>query len=513
MSVVDAFDLASLEAFTSDLVAVGFEPTPGTERRRWSGPINSAFEGLTDAKTMAVYIRDGWPFVFPVLFIDGLHSNHVTSWGYVCLWDEGDGSGEWQTVEGFLARMQLWCDKAKTGWDSRGLARDARLNFTDKDPTVATFDLAELFLGGAGGWTDLHAHVDHEFRIRLRPGRRTDSKQLVGLGFDCGEMEVPPRDFAETLQVLNRNQRKGLQRELDRRGPGDRLHPSGGIDFIVVVWTRDSARYVSPLLVTGEGKYLLKALMPGPDDHDSLLTRAGPDAKMLQSKRVVQFGVGALGGYVALGLASSGVGFLRLVDVDQILPGNVVRHVAGHRFTGAPKTSAVSALIADHAPWATVEEVTESPNKPSRIAELLDGIDLVIDATGEEAATQMLATAAAAIGLPIITGALYRGGAVAKVQRQGGAGGDTPILNRTGAAGFLTIPPGPDEEDLVEPAVGCSSPINNAPPGSVTACSALMLQYAVDVLTGRFMMNDEVVDVYRPLAGEPPFDLHGRVRR
>ena len=45
---------------------------------------------------------------------------------------------------------------------------------------------------------------------------------------------------------------------------------------------------------------------------------------------------------------------------------------------------------------------------------------------------------------------------------------------------------------------------------SVLGCAALIVQVAIDALTGRFEFNDEVTDVYRPI-GAPPFDRVGRV--
>ena len=64
--------------------------------------------------------------------------------------------------------------------------------------------------------------------------------------------------------------------------------------------------------------------------------------------------------------------------------------------------------------------------------------------------------------------------------------------------------------EFATPALGCSAPVNNAPPASVMGCAALIAQVAIDVLTCRFEFDDEVTDVYRPLA-QAPFDRVGRV--
>ena len=71
-SPIETYDQASLESFTSELVAAGFEPDPGTELRSWTGPAHPALAPLADAQQMRLVIRDGWPVVFPVLFAEGL---------------------------------------------------------------------------------------------------------------------------------------------------------------------------------------------------------------------------------------------------------------------------------------------------------------------------------------------------------------------------------------------------------------------------------------------------------
>lgn len=511
MTEVDTFDLASLEAFTSDLVGAGFEPEPGTARRIWRGPIHRSFAGLTEATSMRVYLRDGWPFVSPVLFVDGLSTNHLTEWGFVCLWHTGDGSGAWITVDGFFSRIDEWCMEATSGWNAQGLAQDAWLNFTNKHPTVATFDLDRLEIGEAGGWGSCHARVTFPWHIELEPGAKRVADDLEGIWFQVGQRELPPRNLAETRQLLNRPQRRGLDRELGKRRSEKALLPSGGVDLVLFCWNRGDIRYLLVLGIEGAGDDMTgKALQHGPNDELSLLLRAGPDAVQLREKSAAVFGLGALGGYTSLVLAECGLGRLRLVDSDEILPGNVVRHVIGHQGVGIPKAAAMEIQIKDHAPWTEVDAVLERPNSRARLAGLVADVDIIVDTTGSEAATQALAATALAAGKPLVSGALYRGGAVARVQRQG-TGRDVPLAERSGSSSHRMIPPGDDEVEMVEPAVGCSAPINNAPPTSVLACAALTAQAVVDALMGRCALSDETTAVYKVLPGEPPFDALGRV--
>lgn len=508
---VETFDLASLEGFTTELVAAGFEPEHGTARHSWTGPIHPSFRQFTEATAMRIWIRDGWPYVFPVLFVDGVHANHLTEGGYVCLWDEGDGSQEWITSDSLFHRIEQWCHNAEHGWDAMGLARDAYLNFTEKDPAVATFDLDALGLGTPGSWGTFHGEVRHRMHVQLKAGPRIASDQLEGRWLRLGAIDVPPRNKDELLDLLNRQQARSLTRDLEKRRSTGLLVPSGSVDLVFLCWDRGGDRHLLVFGAEGMGDNVtIKALLPGPVDPQSLVLRAGPDAPELQSRTVALFGAGALGGHAALTLAESGIGRLVLVDGDQILPGNVVRHVAGHHAVGMLKVDAVAAMIADHAPWTEIERVAENPNTPSRLKELFVGANLVVDTTGTEAATQSLVASATSMNTPLVSGALYRGGAIARVQRQASSS-DVNINARTPAQGYRLIPPGAEEEEMVEPAVGCSAAINNAPPSSVISCAALIAQVTVDALTGALEHRDEIIDVYRALFGEPPFDRTGRL--
>ena len=250
-------------------------------------------------------------------------------------------------------------------------------------------------------------------------------------------------------------------------------------------------------------------MQPGPTDEQSLILRAGPDAPVLRTMTVTLFGAGALGGHVAVALAESGLGYLNVVDGDVLLPGNVVRHVAGHDQVGRAKVQAVHRVISGHAPWTEVAEFPESPMTPGQMREWISNADVVIDATGNDAFAPALAMVAKEDEVPLVSGALYRGGNVARVQRQILAS-DTPVHQRKEGMQYTVIPQGDVREEFAAPALGCSAPVNNAPPSSVLACASLIVQVTLDALTGRFEFNDEVTDVYRSIA-EAPFDKIGRL--
>ena len=164
----ESFDIASLEGFRADLVASGFEPVPDTERRMWRGPIHPAFDGLTDAPSMEIVFDPGWPYRPPRVFVQGLDTNHSTLDGFVCLWRDGELSGEWETVDGLFSRIEDWCKRANNGWQDDDLPFDAYLNFKNKLPVMATFDFDSLHTT-IGSWGDMIGVVANPNLLSLQP--------------------------------------------------------------------------------------------------------------------------------------------------------------------------------------------------------------------------------------------------------------------------------------------------------------------------------------------------------
>ena len=505
------FHLESLGEFTSELASAGFRQDTDSDPSRWTGKIHPAFEPLTDAKTMDILIRPGWPFRPPDLIVEGLNTNHSMRSGLVCMWREGDPSLEWMTLDGLNARIGKWCDSAMNGWESDLLDQDAWLNFWPKDVLVALFDLGNLVIHERG-WGEFRGVVNPDpFRLEIEPGHPLAGSQLKGLWFHAGELTAPPpRQLSEVPAHLSRSQRRGLQRALMERREPDPLVFSGGVDLILFCWDRRGRTDLLVMVCKGvDDKVEAIAVQPGPKDDHSLILRAGPDADTLRTRKVTLFGAGALGGHTATLLAESGLGYLKLVDPDVLLPGNVVRHVAGHGQVGASKVKAVRAVISDHAPWTEVTCFQEGPGTPGAIRERIGDADIVIDATGDEALLGSLAMVAKEMDKPLVSGALYRGGFIGRVQRQA-LPDDTPIHLRADSPRYPVIPAGIESEDFATANLGCSAPVNNAPPSAVSACSSVIAQAAIDVLTGRYKFADEVIDVYQPIA-DPPFDHVGRV--
>jgi molybdopterin/thiamine biosynthesis adenylyltransferase len=505
---VDALDEASLDRFRIDLVKAGFEPvTPGSQRR-WRGPVAEPLKRLTASDSMEVVIQDGWPFRAPRLLIPSrdIVSDHVNALGEICLWRADDASGQWMTLEGFMTRIDEWCAQQAGGFRAEDAMLDAHLYFTGANIGLATLDIASLRIDerDPAGATDsiFGQWKDKKTVLALTVKRPAKGETIDGRWYyHARPLPAPPSDLDAFRAVLTPGQQHNFDRRAKSVRTSGRPHVSvllwgteHGINGLVLHLTRDSA-----------GNAQGESLELAPSDTQTLMLRCGPDVDLLATKHVTVFGVGSVGSHVALVLAEAGLGKLRLVDGDKLRPGNTVRHAAVFGI-GDNKARATSTRIRISAPWTETTTIQENPWAPTRISDLVQDTDLVIDATGLARFTGLIARIAEQHGKPLISAALYRGGAVARVRRQV-PGLDVAIHERADEARYPTIPPG-DEPLALEP--GCDAPVNNASPIAVTSIAVLTAEIAIDTLGDPRRYADDTLEVYRPL-DTPPFDRLGRV--
>lgn len=497
---IGTLDRASLEQFRTDLIEAGFEPERGNPRV-WVGPIAESLRELTTATTMRIFFVDGWPFRNPKLHVDGLDEWHLSASGEVCLWAPGAASGEWLTLKGFMRRIDEWVERARHGFRPEDFALDAHLSFGEVcSGAIATVDLKSLGLDGKRGQIGIISATwkSNDAVLEITSGR---AGTIEGRWYYVSDVRVPARTLGAVREMLASNQRNNFDRRFRA------IANQGRPQLFLLAWDRELGREALVLLVEKRGDDVVaEAIEVAPTDVEILKLRAGPDVVALASKRTVVFGLGAVGSNLALRLAEVGVGTLVLVDGARLRPGDIVRHAAGSWAVGDTKISAVRFLVQVRAPWSNVIPVEESPWDPDRIRSLLEGADLVIDATGFSSFAKLLSVVCSEHSLPLLSAALYRGGGIARVRRQANPS-DTPISARAGGGRYPVIPPG--EEPLAfEP--GCSAPVNNASPIAVAALASLAAEIAVDSLTGRNLFGDEIIEVHRPLA-DAPFDNVGRL--
>ena len=130
--------------------------------------------------------------------------------------------------------------------------------------------------------------------------------------------------------------------------------------------------------------------------------------QLLQTAVVLIVGLGGLGCPAALYLAAAGVGTLILADGDEVELSNLQRQVAhSDADIGSNKASSVAATIADLNPEVNVQVQPRYLDAGS-MAELLAGVDLVVDASDNYPTRFDLNRACIAAGIPLVSAAAVR---------------------------------------------------------------------------------------------------------
>ncbi len=122
----------------------------------------------------------------------------------------------------------------------------------------------------------------------------------------------------------------------------------------------------------------------------------------LRAARVAVIGIGGVGSWAAEALARSGVGRLRLVDLDHVAESNINRQVHALEDTlGMAKVDAMAARIRSIDPAAEVEAV-DAFLEPETAEQLVAGCDFVIDAADQMRAKLALVLACRHAGIALL---------------------------------------------------------------------------------------------------------------
>lgn len=497
---VDTIHPGELETFTTELIGAGFLPQRG-DRHSWTGPIHPAFAGMTAATEMVLNIRDGWPYRHPYLFVEGLVGRrHVNAGGDVCLWDEGEEAyEEWLSLPAIQTRIADWCADQQAG--SPDLALDAHLYFIPASSTrLVIFDLEFLVHEGVVQSHD-GAHADLRATLAGDVFRMGTTGDIAVAWYRRTAVGAPPANRSAFRQTLTAGQRLHFDRFLARLR---RNKPS----LAILLW--DEATATNALALQFEkvasGGDTVVAIQVARTDPSVMRLRAGPDAPDLVGKRVTIFGLGAIGSEMAITLARCGVEHLTLVDFDLLRPGNLTRHAASGAYVGLPKVEAMRRSIEDALLPGKVEAIQAMLWEPRLLEVLVRASNLTIDATGNPSFADLISRIAESQGRPMLSAALYRAGAIAKVCVQGGT--TYPIWRRGPSSGFPTVPTGAGTRTGPQQETGCGAPVNNAPPWSSLAAAALACRMSLDVLTARLADDIDVIEVYQPIE-EAPFETRG----
>jgi molybdopterin/thiamine biosynthesis adenylyltransferase len=165
--------------------------------------------------------------------------------------------------------------------------------------------------------------------------------------------------------------------------------------------------------------YLVRAGRAGPRD----LVRRIPELSPIGTKTVALVGLGCVGAPSAIHLAKCQIGALRILDQDIVEPGTVVRWPLGLGVAGRHKVDVVHQFIAEHYPYTAVQpfkcrlgEIGEA-SEAEILHHLLDGVDLLYDASAELGVNHLLSDLARQCQIPYIGVSATAGGWGGRVVR------------------------------------------------------------------------------------------------
>lgn len=181
--------------------------------------------------------------------------------------------------------------------------------------------------------------------------------------------------------------------------------------------------------------------------HLVLKGMGGGGQQALKRARVLVVGAGGLGSPVIAYLAGAGIGTLGIVDHDTVAPSNLHRQVI-HSAIGDGKAESAGRFahrLNPHVAVAIHAERLDAGN----VATMLVGYDLVLDGTDTLATRRLVAAGCAALGLPLVSGAVSMFDGQVTVFAPGGPAfgalypdeaddADLPSCEATGILGPLT---------------------------------------------------------------------------
>jgi proteasome lid subunit RPN8/RPN11 len=517
----EAAEPERLRGFIGEIQAAGFERIGPVS---WEGPTRRSLidDGHTDSERMTIIIRPSWPYLSPLLRVPGISAWHADQ-EQLCIWQAEDSSQRWATLNGIYERIDEWSQQARDGFATTENARNPEIYWQEEcDRVVGLVDIDNLIRSNAddGDHDEFHfaealsadgrpspvAVFDLDrgpFRLSSRlPMGVPNHRVIRGRWLYRASVPHPPRSVDELQSFLTDAQRERLDRDL-------RTRP---IVMYGLAWRNNAGLVATMILsITEENGTRSNGLVVlRPKGQDALLLRAGTDAAVLQDRSVALLGVGAIGSHVAEQLTRAGIGKLILIDYDLLWPANLIRHAAP---PGTPAGAAKTAALRDHLTqysWVEIEVVDAVVWTPSLLRGVLVSADLTVDATGHAGLAELTARIAKDANRPLVSAALFRGGAIARVRRQA-MEDDTPFVQRPHLDQYPEITPLDEEVEYVGTETGCLALVHNAPPVAVAHAAALAAEVAIDHLTGRHECDDELLEVIR--RGDSPFDRLGRIRR
>lgn len=220
-------------------------------------------------------------------------------------------------------------------------------------------------------------------------------------------------------------------------------------------------------------------------------SRLSDEHCLLADKRVAILGCGSMGSKIATMLARSGVKKFDLVDDDILSSDNLVRHDLDWREVGQHKVMALANRIRRVRPGADVRVRTqqlagqESSRSAETILSRLAECDLIVDATANAAAGNVLSGFTQATHIPLVWAEVFGGGVGGLIARhRPGIEPPVPLMRRAIENWFAERGAAPEPQVDNYERTGEQRPMV-ADDADVTTIAANMARMAIDVLLKR----------------------------
>lgn len=445
-----------LENFYLRLQDNEFEPDE--TKTNWTGRVSIEWENAkngveeTAEHVITIYLPEGFPYCAPIVLSKD-DPPLASSWHLntgdpptLCLWDSETGWKPDYTAHKLLNRITDWFYHYHTDtWPANSQVPDLH-RYLKKIGTVIIGEDWKPQPDVPSGQLTLWRSKKHTItpsvascsENRSEPEPRIadniilgkNPMQLRGAWFRVPEPFVPLNHLSEILSQIDQLTQKPSGWSVKKCIAATGLKATGG-GFPIAIGYPDNFEKERWLFLwckfpEGAGKRYrwsshqklrqieVNSFQTAPASKEAFLRRSAYMSKSLTSKRVVLFGVGALGGSIALLLAKAGVGELRLIDSDDMMPGNVMRHICGLDYVGFQKRTAVKHVINRHNPDCYVECFTATWHE-DELKKYIQNSDLVVDATGNTNFSLYLNKLCVELNQPISFVAAYRRAKVGRI--------------------------------------------------------------------------------------------------
>lgn len=140
----------------------------------------------------------------------------------------------------------------------------------------------------------------------------------------------------------------------------------------------------------------------------TLLEVGNKGQQKLLETRVLVVGCGGLGSPIAVGLATSGIGAIHLVDFDTVSLSNLHRqYFYSLEDVGKPKTEVLANFIEERAPFTKIS-FTNKPLTKNNIFEIVADYDIVVDGTDSLPTKYLINDVCVLKDKPLVYGSLYK---------------------------------------------------------------------------------------------------------